>query len=354
VGYVAYSKDLEHPADRRRLAAWANASGIELKTQDPIDSDVLVLSNSANFAYWLRKSKQPVILDLVDGYIGEQPRLIKDIARNVVRTFRGTSSLRWITYTKHLRWACEHSHSIIVASPEQREELLKYNSNISVILDDHSELDKSELIETSELKKFDSSQIENRIFWEGFGYTLKHFEKIAAELDSFLVERDYRMSLVTVEEFPRWGGYLGKVQTRSIIQGLFPRSWERIDIVPWSLDNLRRQAQISKFAVIPIDQNDKFAALKSENKLLSMWKLGLPTLFSSIPSYKRVASATRQEDFCLNLDDWADGLYQISDSVKSHRAIAVEVSSYLSESHSHQVLINKWSYALAVNSRKSS
>ena len=48
-------------------------------------------------------------------------------------------------------------------------------------------------------------------------------------------------------------------------------------------------------SIIPIDSVDKFATLKSENKLLSMWSLGLPVLFSCIPSYSRVATEARKQ-----------------------------------------------------------
>jgi hypothetical protein len=62
VGYIPYSTDLRHPGDRRRLAAWAQSQGTELKVENPLESDVLVLSNAANFNYWLKRAKQPVIL----------------------------------------------------------------------------------------------------------------------------------------------------------------------------------------------------------------------------------------------------------------------------------------------------
>jgi len=73
VGYVPYSQDLQHPADRRRLAVWAAGRKTELNIADPSNSDILVLSSAANFGYWLKRVKQPVILDLVDGYLGENP-----------------------------------------------------------------------------------------------------------------------------------------------------------------------------------------------------------------------------------------------------------------------------------------
>ena len=101
IGYVPHSKDLSHPADRRRIAFWADEIGLDLEITNPRASNVLFLSSAANFGYWLKRAQQPVILDLVDGYIGENPKFSTDFMRNIVRTFRGSSSFFWITYTRN-------------------------------------------------------------------------------------------------------------------------------------------------------------------------------------------------------------------------------------------------------------
>ena len=347
VGYVGYSKDLKHPADRRRVASWAEESEIELEIVNPIESEVLILSNSANFSYWMKRASQPIVLDLVDGYLGEYPNFVRDFLRNVIRTLRGTSSFHWLTYTKHLRWACEHSNAVIVASHEQRNEVLKYNSNVHVILDNFSEFDIPLSKKLGNQENDLDPTLGNRIFWEGFGYTLKHFRIVASELDLFLRDNDFRMSLVTVLNFPRWGGYLGNVRTQSVVQKLFPLSWQRIEIVPWSIENILKHVEISQFAIIPVDKRDKFASMKSENKLLSMWYLGIPTLFSSIPSYARVANTCDESTFCISNDKWGDGLIRINLETLVRPKISTKVSTYLQESHTKKVLSDRWSAAIA-------
>jgi hypothetical protein len=343
VGYVPYSNDLDHPADRRRLAAWAVDNGVKLNVEHPLESDILVLSNAANFGHWLSKATQPVILDLVDGYIGENPSFIKDLARNFLRSLKGTSSLKWITYTRHLRAACEQCDAIIVASPEQREAILKYNSSIFVILDDHSELSPKHSSEVDLAASKSAVAPEKYMFWEGFGYTLKHFQLIAKELDSFLVRENWRLYVLTVPIFPRWGGFLGKVNSQALIRKWFPESWGRIEVVPWSLENVERFSSKSEVAIIPIDKNDKFGSLKSENKLLSMWQLGLPVLFSNIPAYSRVANASGQYSFCVDDEQWADAFDSL---LEPRNLLGFEDEGrrlYLNQFHTHEILMNKWS-----------
>ena len=348
VGYVPYSKDLQHPADRRRLATWARDKGYQLNTNNPLDSDILILSNEANFGFWLKRAKQPVIIDLVDGYLGENPNLIRDVLRNILRSVRGTSSLRWLTYTRHLRNACRQSTAIIVASPEQRKLVSKFNSNVFVILDDHSELN-SDFQSTFQFNNASIPQSRNRyIFWEGFGFTLKHFKFIAKDLDRFLDEYNWGMYLVTVEKFPRWGGYLGSIKTKELIAEIFPRSSKSIQIIPWSIDNLRIFSAKSEFAVIPISDTDEFAIMKSENKLLSMWHLRLPTIFSDIPSYNRVAIAAKQESACVTGANWFEDLIRMTNSGQELERMKRDGMKYINGTHLRAHLVDKWDEAINI------
>ncbi len=344
MGYIPYSVDLLHPADRRRLASWAIEKKVELNTANPLESDVLVLSNAANFGYWIKRAKQPVILDLVDGYLGENPTFLRDAARNFVRSLQGLSSFYWITYTRHLRYACKKSQIVIVASPEQRAHVLKWNSNVHVILDDHSEVD---CINASVAGK-PKPKSEPYIFWEGFGFTLKHFKFMAFELDRFLEEFNWGMHLVTVEQFPRWGGFIGKVKTRKMIKSMFPKSWKAIEITPWSLDNLREKARGSSFAIIPISPLDEFANLKSENKLLSMWHLSLPTLTSPTPSYKRVLTVAGKPEACVNEGDWYEEISKLANSIDSREKLISSGINYVLNYHTHDLLIEQWEKVIQV------
>ena len=356
VGYVPYAKDLQHPGDRRRLAAWAFNQDTELNLVNPLDSDLLVLSNAANFGYWLKRATQPVVLDLVDGYLGEHPSFIKDVARNVIRSIRGTSSLRWITYTNHIRTACRKSEAVIVASKEQRDVVLKYNKNVFVILDDHTEMDAATPANGTSMP-ISTQQLQSRyLFWEGYGYTLKHFQVIANELDKFLLESGWGLYLLTNEEFPRWGGYIGKVRTRKLIKKWFPLSEQMIEIIPWSIENVIRFANLSALGLIPIDSRDKFAVLKPENKLLSMWHLGLPVLFSKTPAYSRVAAKSQQEAACIEEGEWFRALVKYSQSSADREELRKFGLTYISKEHSHKILMRKWNDTLReiINSRPQS
>jgi hypothetical protein len=343
VGYIPYSKNLEHPGDRRRIVICATANKLDINTDNPLNSDLLLLSNGANFNYWIKMSRKPVILDLVDAYLGENPNWIRDFLRNIIRTINGKASFFDITYTRGLKKACIASDAVIVATPEQRDCILPYNKNVYVILDDHSELNSSNINKPIDREK--------SIFWEGMGYTLKHFKVIAPDLDSYLFKNSYSLYLLTNESFARWGGYLGKVESSKLIRKWFPKSFNQIKVIPWSIENVLEYSNRSEFAIIPIDTDDNFANLKPENKLLGLWALGLPVLFSNTPAYKRVAKEAGLMDGCINREEWKQSLDKhdfLTD--QSYMKLA---NKYLESHHTKEVLIQKWEAAISTTLSKS-
>ena len=337
IGYVPYTSDMSHPGDRRRLGAWANATHSKIIIDSPFESDLLVLSAAANFKYWLDKSRQPVILDLVDGYLGESPNILKDAGRNLIRSFKGKSNYSSITFTRALRDACRRADAIIVASKEQAKDVFPYNSNVYVILDDHSELDR---FDYSLDVKYPNNNSRRYIFWEGFGYTLKHFELLSHQLDSFMHVTGYGLLILTNPKFARWGGYLGEVDAENLVKRWFPKSKDQIQIIPWSIDEVIRCASISDFAIIPVDTSDRFANLKPENKLLSMWHLGLPTLFSSTKAYKRVATEVGISQLCIEPSDWQECFFNFE--LNSLQNTLSKSLKYIQETHTQEILAGKW------------
>ena len=339
IGYVPYSADLSHPADRRRLQFWSTASQQPLEMSDYSKVDILVLSSAANYSKFIRKSKSFIILDLVDGYVGENPCLIKDFSRNVLRTWGGSSSLRWITYTRHLRYACKNANRIIVASPEQRLEVLKYCDDVHVILDSHSELESSTNRDVVNKQK-------NSLFWEGLPYTFKHFSVASGQIDQILSDSGGKLQILSRNSFRRWGGIAGRQTLSKTVSRLFPKSKASVNIHEWEIGKLIDLASKSEIGVIPINAKDRFALLKPENKLLSMWVLGIPTLVSRTPAYERVLLSAGL-DFCLVDDDkWYEKIQFLQASVELRIEMISKANKYLAKNHTKKTLLKKWDNAL--------
>jgi hypothetical protein len=339
VFYVPYRDDWSHPADRRRLLILNSSRDFHIQSSDPANAHLVFLSNGANFAKWIDKARVPVVIDLVDGYLGENSYFLKDFFRNTVRSLKGESSLKWITYTRHLRYACKRSDIVIVASIEQAEIIKKFNLNVKVILDDHSELAKNDHV-------FNSNTIQNGIFWEGFAVNLKHFKFIADELDDFIYESNLKLYLVTERYFYKFSNRFVKVDTLKLIKKLFPKSFKSVELVDWSIESLREIASKAKFAIIPLEESDKFAQLKSENKLLSMWVLNAPCLVSPTPSYQRVIGICNQHFMLVNQGEWGNKLREINTNKHLLEDSISRGHDYLQQHHTREILIQHWKDAL--------
>jgi hypothetical protein len=346
VAYFPYAKDMSHPCDRRRLGMWSRETGNLLETSNFERAEVVVLSNACNFMKYISRVNKPVILDLVDGYLGARPGIIEDFGRNLARSFSRKSSIKWLTYNNHLVNACRKARAVVVASHEQREFILNYNKNVHVILDDHSELNSREHAEMEFNSDGDFSRKRNAIFWEGMGVNIFHFKEIALTLDNWLSKNDWNLHLVTEETFARYSTFIGKVKTSELIRHLFPKSFRKIKIIPWTLENVRKYSAVSAFAIIPIRQDDRFAQLKSENKLLSMWTLGLPAIVSKTPAYVRVARASNQPQICLDKHHWSSALDEASEIFTKNETNLTAAVTYLKANHSKEELVTKWNIVL--------
>ena len=94
IGYVPYSRDLSHPADRRRFCHYAKKRGLVFDIANPREHyDVVVVSENADTSVWSRypRWKGRVIYELIDSYLAIPERDIKGLLRGVARFATGRS-----------------------------------------------------------------------------------------------------------------------------------------------------------------------------------------------------------------------------------------------------------------------
>lgn len=343
ISYVPLSRDLSHPGDRRRIKIWSNAFHVPLNlsySNKHDSSDLLILSSGSKLRDLTIKHKGPVIIDLVDGYLSRRTPFMEDITRNTLRTVLGKSSLKSITFTNELRKAISQASAVVVSCPEQQQVIKSLNAETYCILDDHSELTFS--IGSNDERRSG----EFTILWEGLGYTLKHLFYIGDYLQAFISSSRARLIVVSNPTFNRWGTSFGKIDTRRLIQKRLNKIINKVDFVEWSVENLQAAARKSDIAIIPIDLRDGFATAKPENKLLSYWTMGVPTLCSPTPAYRRVMSAVGVEDFVVNDYDWGEKFVAIRDRVQSDenflKSKRLQFQAYLDGFHSREILVRKW------------
>ena len=99
---------------------------------------------------------------------------------------------------------------------------------------------------------------------------------------------------------------------------------------------------LSNLAIIPIDTSVPIQRLKPENRLLIMWRLGLPCLTSDSPAYVRVSNEVETITACRNLDDWYQNALRLLSDPDLARIQVTRGQEYLRQTHSKDSLLKKW------------
>ena len=341
IGYWPLSKSLNSAGDRRRIVFWARARGHILVTDLGQNVDVIVASENSDFnSPYFSKNRTPMIFDLVDAYLSPL-NAYDDLARGFTKRLSGQISGRVKPFSKHVRDFCISSDAVICSSVEQEEEIKHFNSNTHVILDSHDEIP---FIDPLKPKTGKSNR--RQILWEGQPATIRGVKDISTVLSKVSKEKESRFDFVTDENyFLLLNRYL-KRNTLSLIKRDLGEIANFSRIVPWTPGNLLKSAQESVVAMIPIDLSVPMQRLKPENRLLIMWRLGLPCLTSPSPAYIRVAGLAGVNAICANPEEWYENFELILNNPDYSTDIAVRGQTYLRENHTESILLNKWDKAI--------
>jgi hypothetical protein len=99
--------------------------------------------------------------------------------------------------------------------------------------------------------------------------------------------------------------------------------------------------------MIPVDLSIPMQRLKPENRLLIMWRLGLPCLTSSSPAYLRVMSKAGTTGICILDEDWKTNFERLLNDRSFAYDEVKRGQTYLRENHTSSILLNKWDEAIA-------
>jgi hypothetical protein len=341
IGYSPLSQSLSAPGDRRRLIFWANARGHKIVTDLTQKVDVLVASENSDFnSPIFKQGKIPVIFDLIDAYLSPL-NSYDDFARGFSKKLFGQISGSIKPFSHHIRDFCLNSSGVICSSMEQKEVIQSFNKNAHIILDSHDEIP---FINFSKSKYRLTSNF--RILWEGQPATIRGVKQLSKAFLDTHRSLNFRFELVTdLEYFQFLNRYL-KRSTINLLKNDFKNFYENLSIVPWTVDNLVSSAQMSSIAVIPIDLTVPMQNLKPENRLLIMWRLGLPCLTSPSPAYARVARNVKLDLVCQSPDEWLENINLLLTDPKLALEHVESGQEYLRDTHSQSILLMKWDQAI--------
>ena len=347
--YSGYSPDLSGIADRRRILHYANRRKIPLVALDkscdiPPDS-ILVVTSSSDLAYWARfrarRTDIKLYLDVVDGIHGESSAL-KDFIRGCSYVASGRISTFPRGFRGILKTYVGYFDGIVCSCVEQAAAWSRlFPGPIFDILDFHEEIDS----------RADVSGVKERtgIFWEGLPYTLKHFENLKPFLQ--VIADDSRiLEICTSLNQKRYLNRYLALDPRKIMRKAARESNVQFCITKWNRHSIGEVSSRCQLGVIPMSLGKSYDHLKAENRLLIMWKLGLPVLTSPLESYLRVQKESGIDFVCLDNAEWIKKYKLLTLDLEFREQYLQLASTYLQKNHSESLLLRKWDNVISCNS----
>ena len=336
IGYAPNSPDMGHPADRRRLVYWAKNRGHEIILDLNQKCDVLVLSGRADLTRWTEmENRSPLILDLVDGYLGKE-HWWRDWLRGTGKVVTGHNSGAPRPYRKIVSEACQLAQAVVCETVEQRETILPFCTNTHTILDFHEEFPMLPFNRDAQTENFPA------LMWEGLPFTAKGLLLLETAFSEITKFHPISLEMVTDLEYPLFLGKYFYQSTDNILRNIPKTLGGNFKLTKWNLGAVVETARRSHMAVLPLDPYGTLNPLKAENRLLMMWRIGLPTLVSPSLAYSRVMRDTQINGICRDSGEWQGKITELMESVELRQESVEKGQQYIRETHSKEIVLEAW------------
>ncbi|MCC6274527.1 MAG: hypothetical protein IT569_01590 [Leptospiraceae bacterium] len=300
IGYVPYNNTLASPGDRRRFCYYARERKIDYEIATSGKKyDIVILSQAADLSYWCKykKNNTKIVFDFIDSYLAVQKNDIKGILRGAGKYLTGQNKYLRFSYKSVLEEMCQNSCAVICSTEEQKKDIEKFNKNVHIILD----------IQAGDIQKVKedySIEKDINIVWEGLPYNIASFQEVSGVLNELKKKYKISLHLVTDLRFNQYLGKFGKKYSIDIIEKIFQPSF----LYAWNEHTCSTIITSCDLAIIPLSLKDSFACGKPENKLLLFWRMGMPTIVSATPAYKRAMGKCGLDMVCSTSQEWTDTL----------------------------------------------
>ena len=337
IGYVPYSADLKSPGDRRRFPGYAARRKIDFELANPGERyDIVVLSETADITAWIEYRSGKLVYDLIDSYLAVPRSNIKQLLRGPAKYFAGQFKHLRLDYKGAVRAMCRRADAVVCTTEEQKAEIGRLCGNVHVVLDFHSTVAR-----TNKLDYRSHSPV--RIAWEGFGINVRQLTLISDVLRALTDNIDITLVLVTDRVSYRWMNRIGRIDTLRVAQKILPA----VEVHPWSEDTCADLLCECDIAVIPLDLSDPFVAGKPENKLLLLWRMGIPVIASATPAYSRAMEAAGTRHLaCKTKGDWLSALKTLTADERARYTAGKLGREFVRSSWSEEALLARWDRAM--------
>jgi hypothetical protein len=334
IGYAPYSPSLTQPADRRRFPFYAAQREIEFELADPSrDYDVVVVTPRADLGRWsrYRPGRAKLVFDIVDSYLAIPRTDLKAALRGPAKFATREARHPFFSYRRALESMLERADAVTCATPEQAREIEPLCRNVHPILDFQSRL-------VRRVKDDYRAGSPFNLVWEGLGENARWFGAIAAALREVDRRRPLALHLITAIEYRQLGQRFWRRRTARIAA----RHFHRVRLYQWSEEMVSVIVTACDLAVIPLPLERPLERAKPESKLVSFWRMGMPTLTSSTPAYAR---AMRGAGLNLHFDSeagWTEALGRLIDEQRAREQAAAAGRAYAEREYGDERLLAAW------------
>ena len=332
IGYVPFSPTFNAPGDRRRFVAYAHARNLpfELARFDQ-RYDVVILSEIADISIWCDYQQGKIAFDFIDSYLSVPRTNRRQLLRGPLwYALRRHKKLR--DYLSNLKAMCRRADAVVCSTDEQREMISCFCNNVHIILDIHSAV-------ATDIKTDYAAAQPFRLAWEGLPTNIPQLATLEPVLRVLSQRRDFELHVVSDPGRSRNQNGIGLFDS----QRLLARHFDRVRFHKWEEETCSRILSLCDLAIIPIDLKDRFVTGKPENKLLLLWRIGLPVITAATPAYRRAMQQVKTPEFaCEDEAQWINALEKMMSSELIRKEAATRGRLYAESELGAAVMIARW------------
>ena len=345
--YVAgRGQSYSHPAHARRFPCYAERAGLsfyDYDTDGGLSGDITIITQTADLSVWKRKklNSQKLVFDANDPYLLPANTGAKSKLRGLAKYVSGRHRYFDPSYRELYKAVCLKSDAVVVSHFAQRQILETWGVHAFQINDYPPKFKKI----TSAPPTLSNGKV--NIFWEGLGSSFLPFELIEAIFTNMSDPDRYRFHFVTDLTFY---SYMDKFFLKNIEQigrKSAPRMSKFFRYYQWTPETFNEIATASDLAIIPLPLDYSMNYWKPENKLIQLWRTGIPVIASAIPSYRKVFELAGIDAFCTSRQDWVEKLELYTADPELRRADGAKGFQFANEHYSNEKIDEQWAKLLA-------
>jgi hypothetical protein len=332
----------DHPAFVRRFPRYAKRKVLTYSeyTDSERACDVVVINQAADLTAWKRRRidfESKLVFDANDPYLLDSSFSLKNALRGSFKYFSGKHDYLEFNYRKTYLDFCKQVDAIAVGHFLLYDMFRKLDLNVFLIPDYSIDFD----INMKTKYTLSGDGVIN-IFWEGLGSSFQPFSEINRIFLPFKKEYKFIFHFVTDLVFYSIGDLLNKKYIFEVAKNMAPDFFMDFRFYQWSEFALNNIAINCDFAIIPLPLDRSSNYFKPENKLIHMWRMGLPTIVSGIPSYSSVMNEADLEHYCLDDDQWRATILMFIKNEEVRRLNSTRGACIVDRNYSNLVIDGKW------------